>query len=498
MKLLNSLTISFLILITSLPNTTNAQSIIWGTAAKANKATGWVYSLGWHEGSYYTIEMEKAGSMKMGGKLRFEKLSNNMSLGFSKVLDVGMTAFSEAEFQIVDGELKIYSLQGQAFKDIFIYCDTYSLNGVKKNRKEVTKVPKRKCSNSYYTSNEFSFSPNKKHVVWSSICTDDKLNKYEFSSLIFDANGENLKRINTEFSVEGKLSNVYFNQLEIDNSGHTIISYNVSQTKPTENYSKLLILNNEGEIVLDKKLDFDEFFLGRIKLELSKNSEVYMTGLLGTTVDGKSSYGGFFMAKLNATTYELDKFQSFPYSEEFFLSLGYKIKKDGRVKFYGSYSLDIILNDNGGGFLVANHKQGYKSTGTTDKELVVLPFSSELVMESPMVVPRSLNSYPPLLNGLGYLGFCKNDKLYLVYTDHVKNINNQSFEDIEAADNPKDSKAAIYIATVESGTSVKRKIIARENKIKGYLIPRKSNADQDNIVISVGNKANVLYGRIKL
>ncbi len=486
-----------LALIISIPKSTCAQSITWGVEAKANKATGLVYSLGWHEGFYYTLERDGPSAMKTGSRLRFEKLSKNMSLVSSKSLDVEFFSNNPAKFQIVDGKLKIYSMQSGGFKETAIFCDTYSLEGEKLDRVEIAKVSSDNCAGFPLSESQISFSPNKKHVVWSTVCELDNENLYEFRTITFDQNGENIQKHTTKFTPEGKLTSVEIRQVEIDDKGHAIISYYVSEKKPIQYFRAFLVLNGEGEVIINKKLNFDNFFLGKITLKLSNDRDVYLTGQVGTEEDGKSTYGGFFVAKLDSLTYEIDKFQSFPYTEEFFLGLGYKVKSDGRVKFHGVYSLDIILNDKGGGFLVANHKESYRSTGITDKELVVLPFSNDLIMEAPMVVPRSLNSYPPLLNGLGYLGFCKGNKLYLVYTDHVKNINEQSLDDMQSVDNPKDGKAAIYIATIEPGTSVKRKIISRENKIKGYLIPGKSNADQENYILNVGNKSKVLYGRIK-
>ena len=79
---------------------------------------------------------------------------------------------------------------------------------------------------------------------------------------------------------------------------------------------------------------------------------------------------------------------------------------------------------------------------------------------------------------------------------HKDNVTRNELEDLKDADGFKDSKSTIFIAEVENGKPVKRKIFAEENDIKGYLKPGKCQANEELDVINVGKGSKVQYGKL--
>ena len=204
----------------------------------------------------------------------------------------------------------------------------------------------------------------------------------------------------------------------------------------------------------------------------------------------------FFIGKFNSKTFEIETIKEYPYTEDFFKSLGYKVKKDGEIRFRGQYKLDIFLNDQGGGYFIANHKSYYRSTGIVNKELLVIPFDSDLGMGDIQVIPRHLNSYKPLLNGLGYFAFIREGALNIVYTDNKENLKVKELERARETANPMGGSAAIIIAEIDGNNPVKRSVLSTENKINGYLLPKKCHANESKFVVNIGNRGKVLYGEI--
>ena len=472
------------------------QTVKWGQEAKTDKASGSITSLGWHEGYLYNIEREGAKSFSFGGELRLEKLTKDLKVVLSKELEEAKSYLSH--FEIQGEEIVVYKTDyTRSSRKMDIIKVRFNLNGQLLGKEEIVTIELKK---GYIPSGGFSSSPDGSIINLFLALTNEDKKELELVSLTFDSKTEaGFKRVDQSFTLEEGKTYATAEEYKVDNASNVYVVLKSSEKFNSDILcNHLLVLDKNGEYLLNKKLDFEDFLLTEIEVKISSNNQAYFTGMISTYNDKESLMNnGFFLFDLDQSTFEIGNFKSFVYNEEFFLSLGYKIKKDGYVKFSGLYNLEIILNDNGGGFLVANHKTNFRSSGVSNKELVVLSFSDDLTIDAPLVVPRSLNSYPPLLNGLGYLGFCRGTELHLVYTDHEDNIEEKLLEDMKDADNPLDKKAVIYIASVTPGEGVKRKILSSENEIKGYLIPDKCQSTNDKVILNVGNKKKTLYGEIK-
>lgn len=505
MKTLHKLIlISSLLFSSLLMGQAQESSLRWGSEAKANKASGYLYSLGWYNGYLYNIEIEQGGTMKMGGSLHLEKLSKNMQLTLSKEINIdGLNAWSALHFLLVEGKINIYTIlrKEDNRKEGALFCFSYDLNGRLKNKKMVFDF-KEYVFDDYESSGGFSSyafgnSTNKEKVIYAFTLKKKKSEEYKMVVVNFDPDGSNSKLVEWGSRKEG-ISSLGINQLLSDNNGNIIINYYTRTDNGSVSQDNLTVINEGGNEILDEKLVFDDFFLDRVEAKISEDNLVYFTGMLGSERKGKQTHNGFFIAKLNDEKTDIEQFKPYPYTEEFLTKLGYKVKENGKVNFLGKYEMNIELKKSGGGYLIANHVERYRSAGISNKELVILPFNQDIEVEAPIAIPRELKSYAPLLNGLGYFSFIHNEKLNIVYTDHIKNVNVNSFDNIKAADNPKDKTAAIYMATLKDGDkSFERKILSFENKINGYLIPDKCQSEDGKYVINVGNKSKVLYGELK-
>ena len=347
--------------------------------------------------------------------------------------------------------------------ELFLYYDSYTLDGEKIKTKQIANITANNSSTSINNRYEFNASSNKNTIAFVGIYPELNEGFFTMAISLFDQQAENFREFLFEFKTENKLEGVALSQLEIHNKGNVLINYLVKEEKTNRRSSKLLFISSDGKILLDQALEFEDFFMDNIKLKVSENNEIYFTGMLGTEENNNTSFGGFFIGRFNAETYEIETIKPYAYSEEFFLSLGYKVRENGKVTFSGYYTLDLVLKHNGGGFFIATHLD-LKGFDSENLELVIIPFNEKLEMDNPKAIPRYLNT-TAVPNGAGYFAFIRENQLHLIYTDHVENIETNLVEEAYKLDNPKDRKAATFLATIEYGESVRREVIVRDNEI---------------------------------
>jgi len=172
--------------------------------------------------------------------------------------------------------------------------------------------------------------------------------------------------------------------------------------------------------------------------------------------------------------------------------LGYKIKKDGRVKFKGSYDLEIITNQDGSGYLIADHvirQENYYA----GKESIVFPFDKEGQLNGDKVVlPKDQSG----TEGLGYFAFSRNNQLYILYNGVIKNLEINSLDDLKSMKKVDDNGSATLVATIENGEKLKREMLFSYKEQDGYLVYDKCFYDEKGILINIMDKKKLRYGKL--
>jgi len=453
-----------------------SQKIKWGTEAKSDKANGYTKTLGWYDDYLYTLEKDAPTAFKYGGTKIVQKISKTLNvvstidIKLENILKIG-SSFD----QLYEDRLEFFTIEypGKGLGALF-EIHYYELNGGFIEKKTVAKLDDDELT----VNNELSYtvhrSKDKKNFSYLIIKAEGEIfDTYAFEVINFDHLGENLNRFQFDVKSEQQLSRIYIDSYSIDhNDNHVIWCSEYIEGKDEINI-RILVVNKNGETISDKSINNKELILNISVVKFNKKGNYYFAGMLEKQNGKDRVKVGFFLGNYNTDTYEIDKIVPYSYTEEFFDGIGYKVKNSGTIKFYGWYSLDVLIDESENGYLIANHKRNSGERGYIYNEILVIPFLSDLTLGEIKVIPRSVVAYPPYLNGLSHYGFLRSNSLYLIYTDHKKNIDIKDIGKLKDVE-PKDGNASIYLAEINMDEEVKRKIISDKNEI-GYNTSTNSN-----------------------
>src|SRR5690606_15227342 len=183
---------------------------------------------------------------------------------------------------------------------------------------------------------------------------------------------------------------IKISDIAISNNGSIVTSYGVREEYGDPYHYALKVMNEKGEFMDPINLKVEEYYLSNIKFV--PYTDYFM--LSGYFVVEKEKYNvvtGFFLAKLDPNTNKINNLSSFPYTEEFFTSLGYKISKDGDVNFGGGYDLNIIPDNKGGGYLIADHSVGSRASyHLSSLESIIIPFDKNGDLGDKIILPKAV------------------------------------------------------------------------------------------------------------
>lgn len=294
-----------------------------------------------------------------------------------------------------------------------------------------------------------------------------------------------------------KLGSLYDSKITNDGATVSILGYkNKDQSPYLYNF---IIKSSEGEYKEPMPLKFEgNLYFDRMELVPNDKNKFFFSGFCLTKGEKKNLYNGFFLATLNIANNEIESFSDFAYTEEFFLSLGYKIKNNGSVKFTGSYDLEIIPNEkSGGGFLIADHSN-FNGRYWTTEETIIIPFDSAGELGNKLILPKQQSVDKGTLGGAGYFAFNQNDKLYILYNGSTKNLGINDLDDLKMEKTADSKRSVTIIASIEEDKKIKREKLFTYKEKKGYLVPNKCFKDENQILISIIDKKKVRYGTLEV
>lgn len=473
----------------------NAQEvkIKWGPESKGQATYNGIESVGWSKGNYFTSQSKFNNMAKRVYYL--EKISSSLNLQFSKKLE--SKTYSASYIKIINDYVYMIQMKNDGLKmnKAILYYNKYNLNGDLMVSKDILEVENLYRFNQMFSNINYTTSPDGNTIGISFLNEWPKENYVKMVNIILDANDlNNYKVYEDQFSYNSEKLPEYLTlpEISITNNGSLVsmIAHKFDIDDPF--HYEMKILNKDGQFNSPIDLKLDEFYLNQIQFT-PYDDYVVFNGLYVVEQEKKNVAQGFFLAQLNIEENKIDNISSFPYSLEFFTSLGYKIKKDGTVKFGGYYDFEILPTSDGGGYLIADHKSGsYYSKGSF--ESVIIPFNKNLELSETMVLPKKNYGEKAHVNGYGYFAFLKEDILYMVYNDSEENIQNESFEDLEQMKNVDDKNVAVFLAEIQPGKQIKRQILFTYKDKGGYLLPPKCSKDDGKILINIADGKKLKYG----
>ncbi|KAA3644476.1 MAG: hypothetical protein DWP98_12115 [Bacteroidetes bacterium] len=478
------------LLIVALFFTTNiySQKIAWGPVNKINKNKGSYEELSKIGNNYYSTRRDVA--TYGGGSLYLDKFDENFSLVSSKKLEIDLPPGSVTkEFYVEEKLVIVHTKTSLSEKSIIFNLSLLDLNGNIVYGKEI--------ATAFIDNNQGSsiacISKNKKFMGILAFSTFTKSSTIKLTYIRYNLSTHDEPTLITQ-EVDTKTTKTTYSvpTFTIDNKGRitSILSFK-KRSEGTELRTNKFIFITDGNNVVEKdELTFGDYSLQEISLESSSDGQTYFSGMYSPITGKKSVYNGFFIGKLNTTTFDIDKLVAYPYNREFFNKLGYKIKKDGSIDFNGKFELQIVTDRDRGGFVIAERaNQIYYG------ELVVLKFDSSLNIKYESIIPKGqkTNNYN-ILDGFGYVAIIKDGDLNLFYNDTEKNIDILQAADAKFMSKFGDSDVYTFHAKISAEGSLVRKLFIKNKDYDGYLKPDKSFIVDENVILNYGFNSKTRYG----
>lgn len=491
------LTITFSLLLTFNTQAQNA-NINWGPEGKGDRNYGPIDALGWNQGNFYTMH-RKMSSM---GKYRYylEKLDKNLTLVYSKKLDNKNYAPSFAK--IIDNNIYFFQMRnkGLSMKEVEIYYNVYDFEGNLLREEVLTTIDGLEKWSQMVDPYIIDDSEDGSKIGFVLTNEHRKEGYVKIINGLIDVNDlNNVKIHTTQLSIPEKPVGTNLSNMVVSNNGEIVNTYGFQEEYEDPYTYRFLLLGTDGKykepISLKSK---EDIYLGNIIMEPSGDSDYMFSGMI-ISKNGKDVLSnGFFLSKLDVETGEITSMSSFPYTEEFFQSLGYKVKDDGRIKFEGHYKLQIVPNEeSGGGYLIADHYT-HSNVDRLTEEALIIPFDKAGELGKTIVLAKSQRIGNSEDFGLGYFAFVQNNNLHMVYSDDTENLNHNGLKEVEQMkDMRKKSSVAVLTIIDQQGKIQKEKLFSYKEQ-DGFLVPKKCDFSTENILLSIIDGKKVKYGTLNL
>lgn len=503
MKLSSIFITAIFLCIISASSFSQEAKINWGPTEKAEKSDGNLYALGWHDGHFYTF---RSRYNSMGQNIYYlEKVDKDLTLVFSKKLEMKDYSFS---YPVLNNDhLYLYQVKNEGIskKSMTIAYNKYNLEGDFVETIEIVNVDEVKKFNQLTSRYIYALSPDKKQLgitIVDNLLKEDQVKL--FNVRISTENPSDYEVNSTSIKVSEEANGLSLSQLAIANSGSMVTCVGAAK----RNYGsfgqvdpylyRLVSWNSTKGYSEPLELKFDNVYFDKLTIK-SIGKSFFMAGLLLTQTNNKESHNGFFLSQINIENNTIKSFSSFPYTTEFFESLGYKVKSSGKIKFDGSFEIDIIPSEAGGGYLMAEHVDRNYQVTTPNKityEVVSIPFDETGKFGKQSVLLKNQIAYNKQLNGIGYFAFSKGTDLYVIYNDHLKNLEAAEVDDLKAENKFADNSMGTLIAKLEKEGDFKREVLFTYKEQDGYLVPEKCSSKEGLTLIHIADGKEVRYGTL--
>lgn len=290
----------------------------------------------------------------------------------------------------------------------------------------------------------------------------------------------------------------------MDRNGRYIVLVGVKPEKDAMKKYELLIFDQDGKLEIDQPLDLKEYDINRVSLKVSPQGSLLIAGTLFQKIEKKkSSILGFFLAEYNLTSHQFEGLSSIGFYTEILEK--YPQDKKGNIDMYGWFEMEIVLSEEGEGYLIAEHRNivypelftPLNNSPYAYHELLVIKFENSKLLDKMSMVPKAQNISGTSEHGVGYFATINNGNLLLIFNDHKDNRTLTSMRDIEILYSPRNMSNTILCEV--SGEKLESKVVLGDAIELGvFFKPSKTFRKDDQIYLGMTNKKAARFGILKL
>ena len=500
--------------------TTGAAKTKWGQPVKSTKRNYFSAILGKDSDNIYAFQKYKSGLYGLGEVKKLEMLSyNKETMSLKLANDIDLEGRSLESVKMIGEQVYVFLTETDNKTDVI------TLQVQEIDRKTLTLMPK------IYTIGKMNFgnaskrkrgfyniahSPDNNYILVNYIHSkDDKYAKQKVDIRVFD----------TDFDlVWEKLDNLPFadeffslKEMRVSNDGEVYVLGQVIEEKRDRKNKKqefqLYAYKNDGEKIVEYPLVIKDKLIVEMVLAIVGNGDIIVGGFYAN----EDYISGTFYMRINAINQEVaaSSFKEFGID---FLVQGLSEKKEKKTKKkaakgkdVGLYAYDLRnLKINNDGSVVFIAEQSYVVTSTStdangnrittttfyDNDIIAVYVNPQGEIVENIKISKAQIGSTSFFHS--YVLAIKNNELYFIYNDHIKNLNktNNGVESVFRG--PK--KAVAVVVKVDDSGKIKKSALFGSKEVGTLMRPKVSVQFENNDdVYVVGQKGKkISLGRITL
>jgi hypothetical protein len=491
-------------------------NVSWGPVHKEPKRSATVKIIGSDKSGFYTLrnDMSSVSLFNLNGqKIFLERYDTNNKIVFSKELIVPVPVKTKTKYKFED----IFYLQGQlimfasfldkdAGENTAFATRVSSTGEVDEHLVEVASFGDAKKRNP----GEFGFTisnDSSKILVFQNLPYERRLNE-KFQFKVLD------NQLSTVFSKAVTLpkldKDTWIGDYRVDNDGSVYLMASMNKSKE-ERSSKEQKFNTKvfGYFTDGQSKEYDiripNKFLTEMTFNLDKKRDLIIAGFYADDKRLRSS--GTFFLRLDHESKKVISQGVKDFSKEFLENFMSKTKAKNENAGIANMSLDqLIVREDGGAVLVAEQAYMYVVTnrtkyGTTytyhyiNNDIVFVNINPDGTIQWVSRVPKKQHT---INDGAAYSSYSVSvmqDKIYLIYNDHVKNIGKDDPKKFKQMKKPQ--KAVTMLVAMDNTGKFQRKALFPARDHKTIVRPSFYLQGDDNVIIYSETGREYRYGNIK-
>ena len=491
-------------------------NVMWGPVHKEPKRSATVKIIGSDKTGFYTLRHDYSGVSLFnlfGQKIFLERYDNSNKMVFSKELNVPTPVKSKNKYNFES----IYYLQGQlimfasfmdkeAGENTAFATRVSSTGEVDQHLVEVASFSDVKKKNP----GDFGFTisnDSSKILVFQNLPFERRLNE-KFQFKVMD------NQLNTVFSKAVTLpqldKDTWIGDYRVDNDGNVYLMASMNKSKEERNYkeqkynTKVFGYFTDGQ---SKEYDIKipNKFLTEMTFSLDKKRDLIIAGFFAD--DRRLRSSGTFFLRLDHESKKVISQGVKDFSKEFLEMFMSKTKAKSENAGIANMSLDkLIVREDGGAVLVAEQAYTYvvysqTKYGTTriyhyiNNDIVFVNINPDGTIQWVSRVPKKQHT---VNDGAAYSSYSVSvmqDKIYLIYNDHVKNISKEDPKKFKQMRKPQ--KAVTMLVAMDNTGKFERKALFPARDHKTIVRPSFYLQGDDNVIIYAETGREYRFGNIK-